>query len=217
MKSFCVIGLDKLGQTIAETLSADGKQVMIIDSDADRINALADSVTNAIIGEPSNETVLRAAGVSDYECAIVCIEDNITDNILLTLMLKEMGVGRVVARALNDGHKRVLERIGADMIIFPEKDTGERLAFTLSRDNVTDFIEFKGYQIAEIILPKKWVGKTLLQLDIRRKYRINVVAVTYPDGTISVSPSPDNVFEGNEKITVAGVDADIQACLKKLE
>lgn len=217
MNSFCVIGLDKLGQTIAETLSADGKQVMIIDNNADKINALADSVTNAVIGEPSNETVLRAAGVSDYECAIVCIEDNINDNILLTLMLKELGVKKVVVRALNDGHKRVLEHIGADMIIFPEKDTGERLAFTLSRDNVTDFMEFKGYQIAELILPKKWQGKTLLELDVRRKYHINVVAITYPNGSVSVSPAPDKVLEGNERITIAGIDGDIQNCIKKLD
>ena len=217
MKSFCIIGLGKLGQTLAETLTADGKEVLVIDVDADKINAIADTVTNAIIGDCTNDSVLKAAGVADYECAIVCIAENINANVLLTLKLKEMGIKKVIARAINDGHRRVLEKIGADMIIFPERDIGERLAFTLSRDRVTDFIEFKGFQIAEITVPEKWIGKTVIELDIRKKYGITIVAVTALDGTVTVSPSATRPFTAGDLISIAGSDDQVQSCLKKFE
>lgn len=131
MKSFCVLGLGRFGKTLALTLAQSGNQVLIIDEDSDDINALADSVTSAVVGDPTNEAVLRAAGVRDYDCAIVCSASNINDNILLTIMLKDLGVPKVVARALNDGHKRVLERLGVDLIAFPEQDMGEKLAYML--------------------------------------------------------------------------------------
>ncbi len=217
MKSFCIIGLGKLGQTLAETLTADGKEVLVIDVDADKINTIADNVTNAVIGDCTNDAVLRAAGVADYECAIVCIAQNINANVLLTLKLKEMGVKKVISRAINDGHRRVLEKIGADMVIFPERDMGERLAFTLARDSVTDFMEFKGFQIAEITVPKKWIGKTVIELDIRKKYGITIVAVTSADGTVAVSPSATRPFMTGDLISIAGSDKQVQDCLKKFE
>lgn len=143
MKSFCVIGLGKFGVALARTLAEDGKQVMVIDIDEDKVNMLADTVTHALVGDPTNEGVLRSAGICDYDCVIVALADNVNNNILLTIMLKEMGVKNLIVRAISDGHKKVLEKIGADMIVFPERDTGERLAVTLGRDNVTDYMEFK--------------------------------------------------------------------------
>ena len=217
MKSFCIIGLGKLGQTLAETLTADGKEVLVIDIDADKINMIADNVTNAIIGDCTNDAVLKAAGVADYECAIVCIAENINANILLTLKLKEMGIKNVIARAINDGHRRVLEKVGADMIIFPEKDIGERLAFTLAHDRVTDFMEFKGFQIAEITVPGKWIGKTVIDLDVRKKYGINIIAVTAEDGTVTVSPSATRPFMMGDLVSIVGSDEQVQDCLKKFE
>ena len=217
MKSFCIIGLGKLGQTLAESLTADGKEVLVIDLDADKINMIADNVTNAIIGDCTNDAVLKAAGVADYECAIVCIAENINANVLLTLKLKEMGIKTVIARAINDGHRRVLEKVGADMIIFPEKDIGERLAFTLARDRVTDFMEFKGFQIAEITVPEKWIGKTVIELDIRKKFGINIIAVTANDGTVTVSPSATRPFMKGDLVSIVGSDDQVQICLKKFE
>lgn len=217
MKSFCIIGLGKLGQTLAETLTADGKEVLVIDVDADKVNMIADNVTNAIIGDCTNDAVLKAAGVADYECAIVCIAENINANVLLTLKLKEMGIKKVISRAINDGHRRVLEKVGADMIIFPEKDIGERLAFTVARDRVTDFIEFKGFQIAEITVPSKWVGKTVIELDVRKKYGINIIAVTADDGTVTVSPSATRPFMKGDLVSIVGNDEQVQDCLKKFE
>ncbi len=217
MKSFCIIGLGKLGQTLAQTLSAVGKEVLIIDIDADKVNMLADSVTNAIIGDATNDAVIHAAGIADYECAVICIVENVNANILLTLKLKELGIKKVVARAVNDGHRRVLEKVGADMIIFPERDMGERLAFTLAHDKVIDFMEFKGFQIAEITVPEKWIGKTVLDLDVRKKYGINVIAVTDKEGQVSVTPSAARQFKSGDIISIVGSDEQIRACLKKFE
>ncbi len=214
MKSFCVIGLGKFGYTLAEKLAEDGKQVMVIDVDSDKINAIADKVTHAVIGDPTNENVLRASGVSDYECAIIGIAKNINDNILLTIMLKELGVKKVVARATNEGHQKVLKRIGADVIVFPEKDMGEKMANLLARDNLTEFMEFHGYQIVEMLVPEAWLGKNLIELEVRKKYNVSIIAVKDAAGNVSVSPVPTRVFGKNEKVSVIGTTKDIQKITK---
>ena len=150
MKSFCVFGLGRFGQTLALSLAKSGHQVLIIDEDSDAVNALADAVTSAVVGDPTSEKVLRAAGVLDYDCAIVCTASNINDNILLTIMLKDLGMPKIVARALNEGHKRVLQRLGVDMIAFPEEDTAEKLAYMLGHDNVIESLDFaSGYRIVD--------------------------------------------------------------------
>ena len=217
MKSFCVIGLSKFGTALALTLAGEGKQVAVIDPDAERVRTVADTVTHAVIGDPTNDSVLRSAAVKEYDCVVVAFSDNINDNILLTIMLKEIGVKYIVVRALNEGHRKVLERIGADKIVFPERDTGERLAITLGRDNVTDYMEFNGFSLAEIIVPERWLGKNLMQLEIRKKYAVNVIAVTFPNGKVDVSPSPTRNFEKGERITVVGSDAAIAKCMKTID
>ena len=208
MKSFCIIGLGKFGTTLAEQLAKEGKQVLIIDTDADRVNALSDVVTNAVIGDPTNETVLRSAGVADYQCAVVCIT-NVNDNILMTIMLKELKIKKIVARAINEGHQKVLEKIGADLIVFPERDTGEKLAFLLSRDNVTEYIDFHGYRIVEIRVPDSWEGKTLVELEIRKKFNVTVLAVISKDGKADVSPDPNRVFSKGEQMSVLGTEKSV--------
>ena len=214
MKSFCVIGLGQFGQALAETLAAEGGQVMIIDTDSDKVTAMADMVTNAVIGDPTNESVLRAAGVADYDCAIVCITANINANILLTIMLKDIGVKKVVSRACNEGHKRVLEKIGADMIIFPEQDMGEKLGYMLTKNNVTDFVEFSGYDIVEIEVPEDWIGKSLISLDLRRRHNVNIIALSLPDGTVNVSPDPTRAFVKGDRVSVIGSEKDMDRVMK---
>ena len=214
MKSFCIIGLGKFGQSLALSLAADGKQVMVIDTDGDRIAQIADLVTNAVIGDPTNESVLVAAGVRDYDCAVVCFTGNINDNILLTIMLKEQGVKRVVVRAVNEGHQKVLERIGADLIIFPERDMGENLAFKLTKESVTEYMEFSGCAIVEIVIPDTWAGKDLIALDLRKKHGLNIVAVSRVDGTLDVSPRPDRIFSKGEKAMIIGSEEAITKFIK---
>ena len=215
MKSFCIIGLGKFGTALAKTLAEEGKQVMVIDVDADKVNAIADVVTNAVIGDPTNETVLRSCGASDYECAVVFMAKNINDNVLLCIMLKELGIKKVVGRAINEGHEKVLKRIGADVIVFPEKNMGEKLGYLLSRDNVTEFIEFHGYQIVEIHAPKNWIGKDLIELSIRKKYNVNIVAITDADGEVNVSPIPTRAFSWGDRVSVIGKEKDIERLTKQ--
>ena len=218
MKSFCVIGLGKFGVSLATRLAEEGNQVMIIDTDSDKVTALADIVTNAVIGDPTNEAVLKASGVEDYECAIVCFSGNINQNVLLTIMLKEIGVKKVVVRYSNDGHRKVLEHTGADMVICPERDMGEKLAFMLTKDNVTEFIEFSGYKLVEIKVPNSWIGKSILELDVRRKYGINIIAVSPVSnaGRADVTPSPKRVFSPGEKMSVIGADKNIEKLMRQL-
>lgn len=216
MKSFCILGLGRFGTTLALTLAQAGHQVLIIDEDSDTINALADSVTGAVVGDPTNEAVLRAAGVRDYDCAVVCIAQNINDNILLTIMLKDLGIPKVVTRALNDGHKRVLERLGVDLIVFPEQDMGEKLAYMLSHDNVIESLDFtSGYRIVEMRIPTSWVGKTLIELDLRRRENVNVVAVHAAGQPVDCAPSPNRRFAADDTVSIIGADKDVDRLTAK--
>lgn len=217
MKSFCVIGLGKFGTSLALRLAEEGNQVMILDNDADKVTALADMFTNAVIGDCTNESVLRSAGVTDYECAVVCFASNINQNILLAIMLKELGVKKVVARASNEGHKKVLERIGVDFIVDPEKDMGEKLAFRLAKENVSEFIEFAGYKLIEMKVPAEWAGKNLIDLDVRRKHGVNIIAVTSQNDEADVSPAPTRPFLVGEKMLVIGSDKNIEKLMKQFD
>ena len=122
MRSFCIVGLGCFGAALTNALLEKKAQVMVISEDAEAVNAIADQVTSAVIGDPTSEAVLRSAGVADYDCAVVCIDDNMSDSILATMILKELGVGEVVARAMNERHKRILTRVGADMKFAPKAD-----------------------------------------------------------------------------------------------
>ena len=208
MKSFCVLGLGKFGTTLAETLAKNGKQVLVIDTDADKINEIADKVTYAVIGDPTNEKVLRTAGVKDYQCAIVCMTQ-INENILLTITLKEMGIQKVISRAVNEGHHKVLQKLGADGIIFPERDSAEKLAFLLQKDNVTEYIDFHGYRIVEIRVPNTWVGKSLVDLELRSKYEVSVLATIDQNGNADIPPSPRKKFKEDDSVAVLGTEKSI--------
>lgn len=215
MKSFCVIGLGAFGTAVAETLAADGKQVLVIDKDADKVTGIADVVTHAVIGDATSAQILRSAGVQDYECVVVALADNINDNVLLTIMLKDMGIPKVVARAQNEGHSHVLKRIGADMVIFSEKDMGERVAYKLARDNVSEYMELRGFQIVETRVPSDWTGKNLVELDIRRRFGVTIVAISNADGVMDVSPMPTRVFAEGDSMTVLGDGKAIEKLMKQ--
>ena len=215
MKSFCVIGLGAFGTAVAETLAADNKQVLVIDKDPDKITAVADVVTNAVIGDATNQQVLRSAGVQDYECVVVALAENVNDNVLLTIMLKDMGIGKVVSRAQNEGHRHVLERIGADMVVFSEKDMGERVAYKLARDNVSEYMELSGFQIVETRVPDDWIGKDLIKLDIRRRFGVTIVAIRGANGEMDISPLPNREFTQGESMTVLGDGKAIEKLMKQ--
>ena len=216
MNSFCIIGLGKFGTSLANALVDAGKQVMVIDTDSEKVTLIADHVTNAVIGDASNMNLLKASGVADYDCAVVCMTENISDIILVTIQLKELGVKYVISRAVSDGHKKVLEHVGADEITYPEYDMGERLAFRLSHSTITDVVQFKGYKVIEMAVPESWVGKDLITLNLRKAFGVNVIAVRYNDGRLDVSPSPPREFHAGVIVSVVGDDHDIDKMTQKI-
>ncbi len=216
MKSFCIIGLGSFGRTLAEKLARAGYQVMVIDVNAQKVNLLSDLVTDAVIGDPTNENVLKDCGVRNYDCCINCFYENLNDSVLVTVILKELGVKEVVARAGNQRHKNVLEKLGADMVVFPEQDMGEKLADTLMRKNVLDYFELHDeYAMAEVKVPEKWIGKNLIQIDMRKKYSLSAISVCKADGTVILPPVPDALFEAGDVISVIGRIEDVDRIAEK--
>ena len=201
--------MGRFGQTLAVNLAKTGHQVLVIDIAENVINVMSDTVTSAVVGDPTNEAVLHAAGVKEYDCAVVATAENINDSILITILLKELGVKQVISRAGSAQHGRVLEKIGADMVVFPERDMGEKLVNILDRNNVLEYIEFSdSHSIVEVAVPKAWVGKSLLELNVRRQYGVTVLAVVSGDVT-NISPDPLRKFVGDETVALLGENKDI--------
>ncbi len=214
-RSFCIIGLGRFGQTLAINLAKTGHQVLAIDIDENVINVIGDTVTNAVVGDPTNEAVLHAAGVSDYDCAVVATAGNINDSILTTILLKEIGVKQVVARAGSEQHGRVLEKIGADMVVYPERDMGEKLVHILDRNNVLEYIEFSdSHSIVEVAVPREWVGKSLIELNVRRHYGVTVLAVGDDGGITNISPDPARKFTAADTVALLGENKAIDKLTK---
>ena len=201
-KQFVVIGLGRFGKSVAQTLSHLGHDVLAIDSDEGPVQALMNDVTHAVQADARVEENLKALGIRNFDVAVVAIGDNIQSSILITLMLKEMGIQRVVAKAVDSLHGKVLEKVGADKIIYPEKDMGFRVAHSLVTTNVMDFIELSpDYHIVEIMTPKMFVGKSLGELDLRARYGINVMAIKHGN-TIDVAPGADAKLESKDVLVV---------------
>ncbi len=212
MQSFLIIGLGRFGAALAKELCRLGHEVIAVDKNEEAVSKIADYVTHSIVADVRDEEVLRSIGARNLDHAIVAFSDNIQDNILITLMLKEIGVKDVISKGGNALHVKVLKKIGADRIVFPETDMGIRLAQTISSGNIIDFIEISdNYSIIETNSPRKWIGNSIKKLDIRAKYGINILAIKSQDGrTISISPSPDYVIKAGDVLVVVGSNDDLQ-------
>lgn len=208
MKGFCVIGLGNFGFHLAQTLSKLRYDVLVIDESQEKVDFISDTVTNAICGDATNDAVLRASGIKGCETAIVCMENNLSDSILITLLLKEFGIKRIVVRATDERQKKVLQKVGADMVVLPEKESGTKLAYTLSKRGVINYFSpSEDFTIAEIIVPKGWVGKSLLDIDARKKFGINVIAVAKQDADdFELVADPNRIFGENERVVLAGAN-----------
>lgn len=206
MRSFCVIGLGNFGQKLALTLSKLRYDVLVVDACQEKIDAIGNSVTTAVCGDATNEAVLRAAGIKGCECAVVCMENDLSNSILITLILKELGMKRIVVRATDERQKKVLMKVGADTVVLPEKESGTKLAYTLSkRDVLNYFAPSENFTIAEILVPKGWIGKTVLEVDVRRKYKVNIIAVAaQSEDSLELLGDPNRIFTEGERIIVAG-------------
>lgn len=204
MKTYVVAGLGKFGRSIAQRLRELGNEVLVIDKNPDRVQQIANHVTQAVVGDAQDGDVLRALGVRNYDCAIVAIGSDLSASVLATLNFKELGVPMVVCKAQDESHGKVLEKIGADRVVVPEREYANKLAQGLSSANVLEYIELsKDYGISEFEAPLSWVGKTLRQLNVRAKAGVNIIAVRREEG-IQVSPGADYAIQLKDIIVALG-------------
>lgn len=216
MKSFLVIGLGRFGAAVAQELSALGQEVLALDIDAENVQHISDQVTQAIQGDAQDEAVLRSVGARNFDCCVVAVGADMEASILITVMLKEMGAKYIVAKAMTPIHARVLERVGADRVVLPEIDMGQRLAQRLARTNVVDYIGVSDeFSIVEIHPPKSWVGNSLGKLGVRAKHQINVLAIRHGEGgQVDVNPQPDKVIGPDDLLIVIGTNEQVNSVVE---
>ncbi len=212
MKSVLLIGLGRFGRNTALKLKELRHEVMAIDVIEERVSDILPFVSNALIGDATSQKFLETLGVRDYDLCIVAIGDNFQASLETTSLLKEMGAKKVISRASSDVQTKFLLRNGADDVVYPEQQVAEWTAVRYSSDHIFDYLSIEdGYSIAEIDVPIKWIGKTIGELDVRNKYKLNVMAVKI-DEKISMQIANTTQFSGTEKLLVLGKDADIQKC-----
>lgn len=213
MKQFVVIGCGRFGSSVAKTLYNQGYDVMAIDRDEERVQELSNEVTYAAQADVEDEQALKSLGIRNFDVAVISIGSDIQASIMATLIVKEMGVKTVIAKAQSDVHAKVLYKIGADRVVFPERDMGVRVAHNLVSSNVIDYIELApDYSIIEISAIKEWENKTLKELKLPTKYGINVMAIKQK-GDMNISPNADDVIQSGDILIVLGNNQD----LNKLE
>lgn len=209
-KSFAVLGAGRFGRSVAEALYGMGEEVLVIDKDESVVEAVADEVTQAVIGNYCEEAVLRAAGVQNVDTVIIASSNDIQSSILAAVILREMGAKYVIARAADKIHAKILEKIDVDMVIMPERDMGERLAHKITSTNFLEYIELsESFSIAEVNCPPKFVNKTIKDVDIRNKYGLNIIAIEN-SGSVNVSPMPETKFCSGDVLIVVGTNKEIE-------
>ena len=208
MKQIAVLGLGRFGESLAMALMAMGNQVLGIDIDEDKVSAVEEELTHVAIADMTDANSLRSLGLSNLDVAVVCTGD-IQTSIMATVLLKDLGVQKVVSKAKNVLHEKILCKVGADQVVFPERDMGVRLAHGIADTNVIEFIELSSvYSLAEVFILPVWKGKSLMDADIRVNYGLNVVAIRR-QGDIIVSPRASEVMQEGDVMVVIGKNADI--------
>jgi len=209
-KQFAVIGLGRFGTSVATTLHEMGYEVLAIDNDEERVQEFSNEVTHVVQADTTDEDTLKALGIRNFDVVVVAIGVDIQANILTTLQLKELGVPYIVAKANSRLHGKMLEKLGADRVVYPERDMGQRVAHNLVSSTVMDYIELSpDLNIMEISVPGALVGKTLAQTDLRVKYDINVVAIKRGEEII-VPPRPSEKILAEDVLVVVGNIKGIQ-------
>lgn len=214
MKSILVIGLGRFGRHMAKKFSEQNNDVMAIDINEERINNVLSVVTNALIGDATNERFMETIGVRDFDLCVVAIGDNFQSSLETTALLKDLGAKFVLARASRDVHAKFLLRNGADDVIYTEKETAERLAVKYGSDNIFNYIELNDeYSIYEIAVPSSWLNKSILKVNVRSKYGISILA-TKQGNNISPLPKPEHVFTDSESLMILGKNEDVSRFIK---
>lgn len=212
MKSILLIGIGRFGKHIAMDLHRLNHQVMVVDDNEERINELLPYVTNAQIGDSTNRDFLESLGVNNFDVCFVAIGKDFQSSLETTCTLKELGAKLVVSRAASDVHAKFLLRNGADEVIYPEKQIAKWASIRYSSDHILDYIELdESHAIFEVSVPKTWLGRSILQLDVRRKYDINIMGIKQ-GGRMNVSVSPDTLLTEDITLLVLGEYKALQKC-----
>lgn len=217
MKSFVVIGCGRFGSSVARTLSELGYEVMVVDIDEEKVQELSDDVTHAIVLDVMDEVSLKEIGISNFDVAVISIGSHTEASIMATLIAKEAGVGKVIAKATSDFQGKILKKVGADKVIYPERDMGIRVAHNLVSANVLEFIELSpDYGIIEIEALSNWVGKSLEELQLPTKNNINVIAIKSGE-KMNIIPTSSTVIKKNDVLVIVASTTAINKIERKSE
>ena len=212
MKSILLIGLGRFGRHIARKLNDLNHEVMAVDQNEQRVNEVLPYVTNAQIGDSTSEEFLSSLGIRNFDACIVTIGDNLQNSLETASLLKELGAKKVIARASRGVQEKFLLRNGADEVVYPEKQLAAWTAIRCTSDHILDYIELDGdYSMFELEIPEQWNGKTIIQLNIRKKYGINILGIR-ENGRLNMNITPDTCLDSGKSILVLGKQKDIQKC-----
>lgn len=217
MTQFAVIGLGKFGSAITRELFEQGKEVLAIDLSEDKVNAVSEFSTHAVVADASDEQALKAIGIRNFDVVIVCMGTNMQASILTTLICKELGAPFIVAKANSKKHKTVLSKIGADVVVEPEEEMAHKIAMQLASPHLNDIMELsKNFTIAEAEVPNRWENRTLIDIDLRRKYGVTLLVIKRAEKVIQ-SPSGENILLKGDSILVGGGNVEIKKFIDKLK
>ena len=209
-KEYGVLGLGKFGMAVAKTLAENGNSVIVVDSDPERVDEIADSVTCAMVADIADPHVLDGLGLHNLDCVIIGVSTNMQISIMATLLVKEKGAPFVVVKAENEIHKHILEKIGADKIVFPEGEMGVRLARNLMGGAFVDLVELSSeFSMVEMPVPIMWIGKSLRDLDIRSTYGLNIIGIKTGE-KLEVNLDPNIPMNGDMELVLVGKNSDLK-------
>ena len=209
-KQFIVLGLGSFGASVAVTLQRLGCDVVAVDHDMERVNEIAEKVTYAMQADIENPELLSSLGSKNFDGIVVASSENLEGSILATLAAKEAGIPYILCKAVNARYAEVLKKVGADAIVFPEEEMGKKVAKNLVSANLADWIALSpDYSIVEIATPKKWVGKSLKELDVRKNHDVNVVGIKVGD-QIEITPNPDLPLKAEMILMIIGADKALE-------
>jgi trk system potassium uptake protein TrkA len=217
MGEYAVIGMGRFGRSVAITLHRLGHQVLAIDKNEDALRTVSDEVTHAVQLDSTDEEALRGVGITNFDAVVIAIGNFIEESILTTLLLAELGVEKIVAKAVDDRQGKVLERVGAHLVVYPERDMGARIAHTLAAPGVLDYLEISPtFSIEELSIPGAMAGRTLGQLDLKARYGVNVLLIRR-DSQLMISPTPDTKLQAGDVLVVVGENRQLNRLESTLE
>ena len=216
MKSILIIGMGRFGTNLATELQKLGNQIMIVDEHEEIIENLSPTFPDCYIGNCTNENVLKSLDVKSFDICFVTIGTNFESSLVITLLLKKLGAKKIVAKASQEIQASILSNIGADEVIYPERDMAQSLAVKFSATNVFDYLELSDeYGIFEIPVLSYWIGQTIIKIDVRKKYKLNIIAIKNGEN-ISVSPTADYAFRENDHVIVVGKPDNVLKLTEKM-